>query len=119
MCMLRRRRSGGPVNVPTTPAVVLPSASVGATHDIRSVPHLDSRRALRYAITRDLKEGDVAVRIRRFTKRRTRLQHRLRRTRLRSSPRWCSGRMRRSGARRRGVFYVRYKEQQRDVSQPC
>ncbi|KAF9035688.1 hypothetical protein BDZ89DRAFT_946829 [Hymenopellis radicata] len=68
--MLRRRRSGGAVNVPTTPAVVLPSASVGATHRIRLVPHLDSRRALRFdAITRDLKEGDVAVRIGRFTER--------------------------------------------------
>ncbi|PPQ76646.1 hypothetical protein CVT26_013900, partial [Gymnopilus dilepis] len=39
-------------------------------HRIRLVPHLDSRRSLRFdAIGRDLKEGDPALRIGRFTDR--------------------------------------------------
>jgi pSer/pThr/pTyr-binding forkhead associated (FHA) protein len=40
------------------------------THRIRLVPHLDNRRNLRFdAISRDLKEGDPALRIGRFTDR--------------------------------------------------
>ncbi|KAF9020160.1 hypothetical protein BDZ89DRAFT_1020331 [Hymenopellis radicata] len=60
-CMgtLRRRRSGGVVNVP-----------LSRSQCRRDALHLDSRRALRFdAITRDLKEGDVAVRIGRFADR--------------------------------------------------
>lgn len=42
----------------------------GAGHRIRLVPHLDSRRSLKFdAIARDLKEGDPALRIGRFTDR--------------------------------------------------
>lgn len=41
-----------------------------ATHRIRLVPHLESRRSLRFdAITRDVKEGDQPLRIGRFTDR--------------------------------------------------
>lgn len=40
------------------------------THRIRLVPHLESRRSLRFdAIGRDLREGDPALRIGRFTDR--------------------------------------------------
>ncbi|KAH9476286.1 putative E3 ubiquitin-protein ligase dma1 [Psilocybe cubensis] len=50
-----------------------PAASGGpshASHRIRLVPHLDTRRSLRFdAISRDLKEGDPALRIGRFTDR--------------------------------------------------
>lgn len=39
-------------------------------HRIRLVPHLDTRRSLRFdAISRDLREGDPALRIGRFTDR--------------------------------------------------
>jgi len=42
----------------------------GPPHRIRLVPHLDSRRSLRFeAIGRDLNEGDAALRIGRFTDR--------------------------------------------------
>lgn len=42
----------------------------GPTHRIRLVPHLDTRRSLRFeAIGRDLREGDGALRIGRFTDR--------------------------------------------------
>ncbi|KAJ7136330.1 hypothetical protein C8R43DRAFT_894032, partial [Mycena crocata] len=42
----------------------------GATHRIRLVPHLDSRRSLRFdPIARDLKEAEPALRIGRFTDR--------------------------------------------------
>ena len=42
----------------------------GPSHRIRLVPHLDSRRSLRFeAIGRDLNEGDAALRIGRFTDR--------------------------------------------------
>jgi pSer/pThr/pTyr-binding forkhead associated (FHA) protein len=44
--------------------------STGASHRIRLVPHLDSRRSLRFdPITRDVVEGDPALRIGRFTER--------------------------------------------------
>jgi E3 ubiquitin-protein ligase DMA1/2 len=50
-----------------------PSASAvpGApTHRIRLVPHLESRRSLRFdAISRDVREGDTPLRIGRFTDR--------------------------------------------------
>ncbi|KAL1744909.1 hypothetical protein HDZ31DRAFT_82307 [Schizophyllum fasciatum] len=90
--MLRRRRSAGALNPPAAP--VAPSAPTGATtapstpavahpphaganananslaHRIRLVPHLESRRSLRFdAISRDLKEGDPPLRIGRFTDR--------------------------------------------------
>lgn len=40
------------------------------THRIRLVPHLDSRRTLRFEpITRDLKDNDIPLRIGRFTDR--------------------------------------------------
>ncbi|KJA18296.1 hypothetical protein HYPSUDRAFT_45486 [Hypholoma sublateritium FD-334 SS-4] len=46
-----------------------PNAS-GPAHRIRLVPHLDTRRSLRFdAIARDLREGDAALRIGRFTDR--------------------------------------------------
>jgi pSer/pThr/pTyr-binding forkhead associated (FHA) protein len=46
------------------------SSGTGASHRIRLVPHLDSRRSLRFEpIGRDLKEGDPALRIGRFTDR--------------------------------------------------
>jgi hypothetical protein len=95
--MLRRRRSAGNVSAVPAPApqpmttsataaaalnlvtfVARPNA--GATtsstnhnnpsHLIRLVPHLDTRRSLRFdAISRDLKEGDPSLRIGRFTDR--------------------------------------------------
>lgn len=53
------------------PATVTPApAATGPAHRIRLVPHLDSRRSLRFdAISRDLREGDPALRIGRFTDR--------------------------------------------------
>ncbi|TFK36199.1 hypothetical protein BDQ12DRAFT_610112 [Crucibulum laeve] len=49
---------------------VPPLAVGGASHRIRLVPHLDSRRSLRFdPIGRDLKEGDSPLRIGRFTDR--------------------------------------------------
>ncbi|TRM59030.1 hypothetical protein BD626DRAFT_409606 [Schizophyllum amplum] len=81
--MLRRRRSAGALNptaapaqpaptgaitTPSTPAVANPPNAAG--HRIRLVPHLESRRSLRFdAISRDLKEGDPPLRIGRFTDR--------------------------------------------------
>jgi hypothetical protein len=42
----------------------------GPSHRIRLVPHLDSRRSLRFdAISRDLRAGEPALRIGRFTDR--------------------------------------------------
>ncbi|KAJ7035966.1 hypothetical protein C8F04DRAFT_1394427 [Mycena alexandri] len=97
--MLRRRRSAGNVATPTTTGGVVPptpaphvapsrthpppSSSAGAgagnataaggpTHRIRLVPHLDSRRSLRFdPISRDLRPVplDPALRIGRFTDR--------------------------------------------------
>jgi E3 ubiquitin-protein ligase DMA1/2 len=96
--MLRRRRSAGNVSVPVpAPQLISSSATAaaalslgafmsrpspspaGATaatpnhntpHRIRLVPHLDTRRSLRFdAISRDLKEGDPSLRIGRFTDR--------------------------------------------------
>jgi len=58
----------GPSNVAGPPP---PGTSgTGPIHRIRLVPHLDSRRSLRFeAIGRDLREGDAALRIGRFTDR--------------------------------------------------
>ncbi|KAJ7669846.1 hypothetical protein DFH06DRAFT_1037850, partial [Mycena polygramma] len=95
--MLRRRRSAGNVSavpsagpVPPTPVGRggLPTAAntntnangppaagatgggTGAPHRIRLVPHLDSRRSLRFdPIARDLRAGEPALRIGRFTDR--------------------------------------------------
>lgn len=98
--MLRRRRSGGlaspgssqPPVVPGTLALassnmtVAPSAlqngngappaptspPAAGTHRIRLVPHLDSRRSLRFDVfNREIKEGDAPLRIGRFTERST------------------------------------------------
>ena len=45
-------------------------AGTGPTHRIRLVPHLDSRRSLRFdPISRDVREGDPPLRIGRFTDR--------------------------------------------------
>ncbi|KAF9459276.1 hypothetical protein BDZ94DRAFT_1172026 [Collybia nuda] len=53
-------------SAPTNPARPIPNTG----HRIRLVPHLDSRRSLRFdAIARDLKEGDPPLRIGRFTDR--------------------------------------------------
>ncbi|KAM6494632.1 hypothetical protein JOM56_009255 [Amanita muscaria] len=47
-----------------------PPTGANQTFRIRLVPHLDSRRSLRFdAITRELKDGDAALRIGRFTDR--------------------------------------------------
>ena len=56
------------------PAAATPTAASttnhGTSHLIRLVPHLDTRRSLRFdAISRDLKEGDPSLRIGRFTDR--------------------------------------------------
>ena len=90
--MLRRRRSGGALgalassNTPQVPTIMptshtpsnvpvmlnVPNVPItnGAAHRIRLVPHLDSRRSLRFdPITRDVVEGDPALRIGRFTER--------------------------------------------------
>ncbi|KAK0470923.1 SMAD/FHA domain-containing protein [Armillaria novae-zelandiae] len=86
--MLRRRRSGGVISAQTSPVVpALPSPAAlaqattpstapasrpttGPSHRLRLVPHLDSRRSLRFdAISRDVKEGDTPLRIGRFTDR--------------------------------------------------
>lgn len=87
LSMLRRRRSGNtgaaaanasasanasPNPVPSsapTPVNRAPTHS-NVSHRIRLVPHLDSRRTLRFdPICRNLKEGDTALRIGRFTDR--------------------------------------------------
>ncbi|KAG6855685.1 hypothetical protein H0H87_012132 [Tephrocybe sp. NHM501043] len=98
--MLRRRRSAGtiaspvapaapalslppaPTNTSPTPSTSAPnpaispdpnssaSAAPGASHRIRLVPHIDSRRTLRFdAITRDIAAGNLPLRIGRFTDR--------------------------------------------------
>ena len=95
--MLRRRRSAGNVSPPvpspqpiTTSATAAAALNLGTfisrpnppattsaaatnhnpSHRIRLVPHLDTRRSLRFdAISRDLKEGDPSLRIGRFTDR--------------------------------------------------
>lgn len=82
--MLRRRRSAGaltnqqPANPQSPPPAQHPSTTLSATnnpssrpsHRIRLVPHLDSRRSLRFdPIARDVKEGDAPLRIGRFTDR--------------------------------------------------
>jgi len=66
-----------PMPTAATNATIAATASTSAAapsshsgHRIRLVPHLDSRRSLRFeAIGRDLKEGDPALRIGRFTDR--------------------------------------------------
>ena len=89
--MLRRRRSGGALgalassNTPQVPSIVSsthpPSnapvmlnvpvpITTGASHRIRLVPHIDTRRSLRFdPISRDVVEGEPALRIGRFTER--------------------------------------------------
>lgn len=87
--MLRRRRSAGALASQATPQVPVvavartaqptissapgaPITNQGAspTHRIRLVPHLDSRRSLRFdPICRDVREGDTPLRIGRFTDR--------------------------------------------------
>lgn len=95
--MLRRRRSAGtiatsagpvappamPPQPPATTTTATTSVAISASthtppttangptnHKIRLVPHIDGRRSLRFdAIGRDLKEGDPAIRIGRFTDR--------------------------------------------------
>ncbi len=83
--MLRRRRSAGalapnaPPQIPTSIAVArtavasntAPASAVsGPGHRIRLVPHLDSRRSLRFdPICRDVREGEPPLRIGRFTDR--------------------------------------------------
>ncbi|GJE98252.1 SMAD/FHA domain-containing protein [Phanerochaete sordida] len=88
--MLRRRRSAGALASQATPQVPVvavartaqptssapPSAGSnvnhagGPAHRIRLVPHLDSRRSLRFdPICRDVREGDAPLRIGRFTDR--------------------------------------------------
>ena len=57
----------GAITTATTPAT---TANLNTAHRIRLVPHLDTRRSLRFdAISRDLKEGDPSLRIGRFTDR--------------------------------------------------
>jgi len=82
--MLRRRRSAGalahqqPTNPQPPPLFHQPQTTLSATgnpssrpsHRIRLVPHLDSRRSLRFdPIARDVREGDTPLRIGRFTDR--------------------------------------------------
>ncbi|KAJ7614521.1 hypothetical protein FB45DRAFT_1035994 [Roridomyces roridus] len=88
--MLRRRRSAGNVASAAPTPVVIPAqpmlrattnananqptsgtgTGTGPSHRIRLVPHLESRRSLRFdAIARDLRAGDTALRIGRFTDR--------------------------------------------------
>ncbi|KAI0071678.1 SMAD/FHA domain-containing protein, partial [Panus rudis PR-1116 ss-1] len=92
--MLRRRRSAGALassSTPQVPAVAVARTAAAATtttnnnngtsapvsagalgpsHRIRLVPHLDSRRSLRFdPISRDVREGDAPLRIGRFTDR--------------------------------------------------
>ncbi|KAI0916342.1 hypothetical protein AcV5_003307 [Taiwanofungus camphoratus] len=90
--MLRRRRSAGALAASATPQVPVvavartaapaptshahvhghtPSPPSSApSHRIRLVPHLDSRRSLRFdPICRDVREGDAPLRIGRFTDR--------------------------------------------------
>ncbi|TFK84775.1 SMAD/FHA domain-containing protein [Polyporus arcularius HHB13444] len=86
--MLRRRRSAGTLAAtggPQLPTVAvartvtgpaasgsssIPAAGTGPGHRIRLVPHLDTRRSLRFdPISRDVREGDPPLRIGRFTDR--------------------------------------------------
>ncbi|KAI0795144.1 hypothetical protein C8Q75DRAFT_530910 [Abortiporus biennis] len=82
--MLRRRRSAGALassTTPQVPAIAVARTAIGTTtsnnnsstapsHRIRLVPHLDSRRSLRFdPIARDVREGDTPLRIGRFTDR--------------------------------------------------
>jgi len=82
--MLRRRRSAGalahqqPTNTQSPPLLQQPLTTLSAagnsssrpSHRIRLVPHLDSRRSLRFdPIARDVREGDAPLRIGRFTDR--------------------------------------------------
>ena len=80
--MLRRRRSAGALATGTTNqipqvAATARTAAPAANHNtnapqhrIRLVPHLDSRRSLKFEpITRDVREGEQPLRIGRFTDR--------------------------------------------------
>jgi pSer/pThr/pTyr-binding forkhead associated (FHA) protein len=56
--------------MPVLPNGPPPPVATATSHRIRLVPHLDSRRSLRFEpITRDVVEGDPALRIGRFTER--------------------------------------------------
>lgn len=82
--MLRRRRSAGGLpthhtpNPQSPPLPHHPQTTISAasnpssrpSHRIRLVPHLDSRRSLKFdPIARDVREGDTPLRIGRFTDR--------------------------------------------------
>ncbi|KAF8806745.1 hypothetical protein BYT27DRAFT_7256746 [Phlegmacium glaucopus] len=59
-----------PAGATTTAITPATTSNHNASHRIRLVPHLDTRRSLRFdAISRDLKEGDPSLRIGRFTDR--------------------------------------------------
>ncbi|PPQ75050.1 hypothetical protein CVT24_010463 [Panaeolus cyanescens] len=61
---------GGPSHPTATQMSMANSTAGGVTHRIRLVPHLDTRRSLRFeAIGRDLREGEPPLRIGRFTDR--------------------------------------------------
>jgi len=56
-----------PLNIPTTSTNSPPAPGA---HRLRLVPHLDSRRSLKFdAVTRDLVVGDAPLRVGRFTDR--------------------------------------------------
>ncbi|KAK7000566.1 putative E3 ubiquitin-protein ligase dma1 [Favolaschia claudopus] len=65
---IQNRASTAPI--PPASLAAPPNGAPGASHRIRLVPHLDSRRSLRFdPISRDLKPSDPALRIGRFTDR--------------------------------------------------
>lgn len=60
--------SGNPIA--NSPSALASTPNAGPTHRIRLVPHLDSRRSLRFdPICRDVREGEPPLRIGRFTDR--------------------------------------------------
>ncbi|KAJ7739486.1 hypothetical protein B0H14DRAFT_3515771 [Mycena olivaceomarginata] len=64
------RAATAPIPPAPAPAAATGAAGGTGTHRIRLVPHLDSRRSLRFdPIARDLKPGEPALRIGRFTDR--------------------------------------------------
>ncbi|KAF8514962.1 SMAD/FHA domain-containing protein, partial [Hysterangium stoloniferum] len=67
--MLRRRRSTNALERERREPRPEPvSTGTGPTHRIRLVPHLDSLRSLHFeAISRDVRQGDLPLRIGRFT----------------------------------------------------
>ena len=65
---ISRPQQPPPTGATTTTTAAAPNHNT--PHRIRLVPHLDTRRSLRFdAISRDLKEGDPSLRIGRFTDR--------------------------------------------------